>query len=42
MQEKASQIKVINIYKENNLTLTNLVQQWLNENYFFWNSNNNK
>ncbi len=42
MQEKASQIKVINIYKENNITLTNLVQQWLNENYFFWNLNNNK
>ena len=42
MQEKKSQIKVINIYKENNITLTNLVQQWLNENYFFWNSNNNK
>ena len=42
MQEKKSQIKVINIYKENNITLTNLVQQWLNENYFFWNLNNNK
>ena len=42
MQEKASQIKVINIYKENNLTLTKLIQQWLNENYFFWNLNNNK
>lgn len=42
MQKNTSQIKVINIYNENSITLTELVQEWLNENYFFWNLNNDK
>ncbi len=33
--------KVIKIYSENGLTLTELIQEWINENYFFMNLNNN-
>ena len=42
MQKNVLQTKVINIYNENDVMLTELVQEWLNENYFFWNLNNDK
>ncbi len=42
MQKNLLQTKVINIYNENGVMLTELVQEWLNENYFFWNLNNDK
>lgn len=35
MQKNVLQTKVINIYNENDVMLTELVQEWLNENYFF-------
>lgn len=41
MQKNTSQPKVTDIYNENGVTLTNLMQEWLNENYFFWNLNKN-
>lgn len=40
MQKNTLQPKVKNIYNKNGLTLTDLMQEWLNENYFFWNLNN--
>lgn len=40
MQKNTLQPKVTNIYSENGVTLTYLMQEWLNENYFFWNLNN--
>ena len=42
MQKNTLQTKVTNIYDENGLTLTELMQKLLNENYFFWNLNNDK
>ena len=42
MQKNVLQTKVINIYNENDVMLTELVQEWLNENYFFLNLNNDK
>lgn len=42
MQKNTLQPKVTNIYNENGLTLTKLMQEWINENYFFWNLNNDK
>lgn len=42
MQKNISQPRVINIYNENGLTLTELMQEWINENYFFGNLNNDK
>ncbi len=42
MQKNTLQPKVTNIYSENSVTLTELMQEWLNENYFFWNLNNDK
>ena len=42
MQKNTLQPKATNIYNENGLTLTELMQEWLNENYFFWNLNNDK
>lgn len=42
MQKNTLQPKVTNIYNENDLTLTELIQEWLNENYFFRNLNNDK
>ncbi len=42
MQKNTLQTKVINVYNENSITITELVQEWLNENYFFWNLNNDK
>ena len=42
MQKNTLQPKVKNIYNENGLTLTQLIQEWLNENYFFLNLNNDK
>ena len=40
MQKSTLQPKVTNIYSENDVTLTELMQEWLNENYFFWSLNN--
>ena len=37
VQEK---ITIVNSYNENGKMLTTLTQEWLNENYFFWNLNN--
>lgn len=34
------EITILEIYNKNGLTLTELMQVWLNENYFFWNLNN--
>ena len=42
MQKNTLQPKITNIYNENDLTLTELMQEWINENYFFWNLNNDK
>ncbi len=42
MQKNTLQPKVTNIYRENGVTLTDLMQEWLNENYFFWNLNTDK
>ena len=42
MQKNTLQPKVTNIYSENSVTLTELMQEWLNENYFFGNLNNDK
>ncbi len=42
MKRNTLQPKVTNIYNENGLTLTELTQEWLNENYFFLNLNNDK
>lgn len=42
MQKNTLQPKVTNIYNENGLTLTELMQEWLNEKYFFWNLNHDK
>lgn len=42
MQKNTLQPKVTNIYNENGLTLTKLMQEWLNGNYFFWNLNNDE
>ena len=42
MQKNTLQPEVTNVYNENGLTLTELIQEWLNENYFFWNLNNDK
>ena len=42
MHKNVLQTKVINIYNENGVMLTELVKEWLNENYFFWNLNNDK
>lgn len=42
MQKNTLQPKITNIYDENGLTLTELMQEWLNENYFFGNLNNDK
>ncbi len=42
MQKSTLQPKVTNIYNENGLALTDLMQEWLNENYFFLNLNNDK
>lgn len=42
MQKNTLQPKITNIYDENGKSLTNLMQEWLNENYFFWNLNNDK
>ena len=42
MQKNTLQTKVINVYNENSITITELVQEWLNENYFFLNLNNDK
>lgn len=42
MQKNTLQTKVTNTYDKNGLTLTELMQDWLNENYFFWNLNNDK
>ena len=41
MQKNTLQPKITNIYDENGLTLTELIQEWINENYFFMNLNNN-
>ena len=41
MQKNTLQPKATNIYNENGLTLTELIQEWINENYFFMNLNNN-
>ena len=42
MQKNTLQAKVITIYNENSITITELVQEWLNESYFFGNLNNDK
>ncbi len=42
MQKNILQPKVTNIYSKNGITLTKLMQEWLDENYFFCNSNNDK
>ncbi len=42
MQKNTLQPKVTNIYNENGITLTELMQEWLNENYSFWDLNNDK
>lgn len=42
MQKNTLKSKVTNIYNKTGLTLTELVQEWLNEKYFFWNLNNDK
>lgn len=42
MQKNTLQPKVINIYAKNGLTLTQLMQEWINEKYFFGNLNNDK
>lgn len=42
MQKNTLQPKVTNRYNKNGLTLTELTQELLNENYFFWNLNNDK
>lgn len=42
MQKNKLQSRVTNIYNENGLTLTELMQEWLNENYFFLNLYNDK
>ncbi len=42
MQKNTLQPKVTNIYNENGLTLTQLMQEWINANYFFGNLNNDK
>lgn len=41
MQKSTLQVRVTNRYNQNDVTLTNLMQEWINENYFFWNLNNN-
>lgn len=33
------EVKILEIYKENGETLTELIQKWLNEKYFFGNLN---
>lgn len=40
MKKNTLQSKVTNIYNKNGLTLTELMQEWLNEKYFFGNLNN--
>lgn len=40
MKKNTLQPKITNIYSKNGITLTELMQEWLNENYFFWNLNN--
>ncbi len=42
MQKNTLQAKVITIYNKNSITITELVQEWLNESYFFGNLNNDK
>lgn len=42
MQKNTLQPKITNIYSENGVTLTELMQECINENYFFWNLNNDK
>lgn len=33
-------LKIINIYSKNKITITELIQEWINENYFLLNLNN--
>lgn len=40
MQQNTSHPKVTNIYNKNDVKLINLIQEWINENYFFWNLSN--
>lgn len=42
MKKNTLQPKITNIYNEKGLAFTDLIQEWLNENNFFLNLNNNK